>query len=209
MSKILVINASARKDRSFSRNLTEIFVDKWMQKHPEDSVVHREVGQENIPHVSEAWIAGAFTPAHLRNAESEAALSVSNTLVGELKEADIIVLGTPMYNWSIPSSLKAYIDQVLRVNETVLIEPGKADPYTGLLKNKKAFLLLVRGSKGYEPGEYFEHMNFQTNYLKTVFRIMGVHDVEVVLLNGAAYGEEEASAALAAAREKIEELING
>jgi FMN-dependent NADH-azoreductase len=208
MSKVLVINASARKERSFSRNLTEIFVNKWMQKNPADSVIHREVGQENIPHVSEAWIAGAFTPAHLRTAESEAALSVSDTLVGELKDADIIVLGTPMYNWSIPSSLKAYIDQVLRVNETVLIEPGKADPYTGLLKNKKAFLLLVRGNKGYEPGEYFEHMNFQTNYLKTVFRIMGIDDVEIVLMNGAAHGEEVASTALSAARKQIEELIN-
>ena len=208
MSKILVINASARKGRSFSRTLTGTFAEKWEQKNPEDSVVHREVGQENIPHVSEAWIAGAYTPAHLRTAESEAALSVSDTLVGELKDADIIVLGTPMYNWSIPSSLKAYIDQVLRVNETVLIEPGKPDPYTGLLNNKKAFLLLVRGNTGYEPGGYNEHMNFQTNYLKTVFRIMGIHDVEVVLLNGAAHGEETSSAALAAARERIEELIN-
>ncbi|SHL89251.1 FMN-dependent NADH-azoreductase [Chitinophaga sp. CF418] len=208
MSKILVINASARTDRSFSRILAAIFVGKWKQKHPEDSVVHREVGQENIPHVSEAWIAGAFKPAHLRTEEDVAALGVSNILINELKEADIIVLSTPMYNWSIPSSLKAYIDQVLRVNETVLIEPGKPDPYTGLLKNKKAFLLLVRGNKGYEPGEYFEHMNFQTNYLKTVFRIMGIHDVEIVLMNGAAHGEETSSAALTAAREEIEELIN-
>jgi FMN-dependent NADH-azoreductase len=208
MSKVLVINASARKDRSFSRILTETFVSKWKQKDPESSVVHREVGQESIPHVSEAWIAGAYKPAHLRTEEDAAALSVSNALVGELKEADIIVLATPMYNWSIPSALKAYIDQVLRVNETVLIEPGKPDPYTGLLKNKKAFLLLVRGNKGYEPGEYFEHMNFQTGYLKTVFRVMGIDDVEVVLLNGAAHGEEVSSAALAAAQERIDELIN-
>jgi FMN-dependent NADH-azoreductase len=208
MSKVLVINASARKDRSFSRILTETFVSKWKQKDPESSVVHREVGQESIPHVSEAWIAGAYKPAHLRTEEDAAALSVSNALVGELKEADIIVLATTMYNWSIPSALKAYIDQVLRVNETVLIEPGKPDPYTGLLKNKKAFLLLVRGNKGYEPGEYFEHMNFQTGYLKTVFRVMGIDDVEVVLLNGAAHGEEVSSAALAAAQERIDELIN-
>lgn len=207
MSSILVINASARKDRSLSRNLTEIFIDKWKQKNPVDSVVYREVGRENIPHVSEEWIAGAFTPPGLRTAENVAALEVSNKLISELKEADVIVLGTPMYNWSIPSSLKAYIDQVLRVNETVLINPKNPNPYVGLLKDKKVFLLLVRGNAGYEPGEYLEHLNFQTKYLKTVFGIMGIDDVEEIILNGAAHGEEELAVTLAAAQLKISELI--
>lgn len=208
MSRILVINASARKDRSLSRYLTEAFLEKWQQKHPESSVVYREVGRENIPHVSEEWIAGAFTPAALRTAENTAALEVSNMLISELKEADVIVLGTPMYNWSIPSALKAYIDQVLRVNETVLINPKDPSPYTGLLKDKKVFLLLVRGNAGYEPGEHLEHLNFQSEYLKTVFRIMGIHDIKEVILNGAAArSEEELAITLAAAQVKLSELI--
>lgn len=207
MSSILVINASPRKDRSVSRNLTEIFIDKWKQKNPVDNVVYREVGRENIPHVSEEWIAGAFKPAGLRTAEDIAALEISNKLISELKAADVIVLSTPMYNWSIPSSLKAYIDQVLRANETVLINPKNPNPYVGLLKDKKAFLLLVRGNAGYEPGEYLEHLNFQTRYLKTVFGIMGIEDVEEIILNGAAHGEEELAVTLAAAQVRISELI--
>lgn len=207
MGRVLVINASARKDRSLSRYLTEVFIEKWKGKNPEDSVFHREVGRENIPHVSEAWIAGAFKPAALRTAEDFAALEFSNKLIGELKEADVIVLGTPMYNWSIPSALKAYFDQVLRVNETVLINLKDESPYTGLLKNKKAYLFLVRGNAGYEHGEYLQHLNFQSEYLKTVFRIMGIDDVEVVILNGAAHGEEELAITLAAAQVKISELI--
>jgi FMN-dependent NADH-azoreductase len=208
MSRILVINASARKDRSLSRHLTETFLEKWKQKNPEDSVVHREVGRENIPHVSEEWIAGAFTPPALRTAENAAALEVSNVLISELKEADVIVLGTPMYNWSIPSALKAYFDQVLRVNETVLINPKDPSPYTGLLKDKKAFIFLVRGNAGYEPGEHLEHLNFQSEYLKTVFRIMGIDDVKEVILNGAAArSEEELAITIAAAQVKISELV--
>lgn len=98
MSKLLVINASARKERSLSRYMTNVFVESWKEKKPGDSFVYREVGQDNIPHVTEKWIAGAFKPAELRTTEDTEALKISNQLVGELKGADIIVLGTPMYN---------------------------------------------------------------------------------------------------------------
>lgn len=204
MSKILIINASARIERSVSRYMTKVFVDCWEEKYPNDTIVFREVGQENIPHVTEKWIAGAFKPAELRNAEDIEALSMSDTLIAELKSADVIVLGTPMYNWSVPSALKAYLDQVLRVNETILIsKDNPKNPYTGLLKDKKVFLLMVRSNHGYEPGEFYEHMDFQTNYLKTVFRIMGIEDIEDVALNGVVQEEES----LVLAKEKVQQLL--
>jgi FMN-dependent NADH-azoreductase len=185
--------------------MTNVFVESWKEKHPNDSIVYREVGQENIPHVTEKWIAGAFKPAELRNAEDIEALRVSDQLVAELKNADVIVLGTPMYNWSVPSALKAYIDQVLRVNETVLISnDDPKNPYKGLLKDKKVYLLMVRGNIGYEPGEFYEHMDFQTNYLKTVFRIMGIEDIEHLALNGAGLEQES----LVFAGEKVKQWIN-
>ncbi|GAA4802324.1 hypothetical protein GCM10023231_34110 [Olivibacter ginsenosidimutans] len=104
MNNVLVINASARKERSLSRYMTNVFV---------------EVGQEHIPHITEKWIAAAFKLVERRTAEDIEALSISDQLITELKDADILVLGTPMYNWSVPSALKAYIDQVLRVNYAV------------------------------------------------------------------------------------------
>lgn len=195
MRKLLVINASARKERSLSRYMTNLFVESWKEKHPHDGITYREVGQEHIPHVTEKWIAGAFKPAELRTAEDIEALRLSSQLISELKDADIIVLGTPMYNWSVPSALKAYIDQILRVNETVLISKDNPEnPYTGLLKNKKVYLLMVRGNNGYEPGEFYEHMDFQTNYLKTVFHIMGIDDIEHVALNGAGLWQDPSKA---------------
>lgn len=205
MRKVLIINASARNERSISRYMTTAFVDIWEQRHPNDTIIYREVGQGNIPHVSEKWIAGAFKPAELRNGEELEALKLSEELVAELKDVDVVVVGTPMYNWSVPSALKAYIDQILRVNETVLISGNDIkNPYTGLLKNKSAFLLMVRGNMGYDPGDFYEHMDFQTKYLKTVFSILGIKDVEHVALNGVALREDT----LALAREKVEQLLN-
>jgi len=186
MCKVLVINASARKERSLSRYLTEVFVDTWKENNPDAEIIHREVGQGNIPHVTEQWISGAFKPPNLRSPADVEALKKSDELVAELKSANIIVLGAPMYNWSVPSSLKAYIDQVLRAGETVLIsKDNEKNPYTGLLQNKKVFLLMVRGNNGYEPGNFYAHMDFQSNYLKTVFRIMGIEDVKEFSVNGA------------------------
>lgn len=204
MPKVLIINASARNERSLSRTLTNTFVDSWKEKYPNDHITYREVGQENIPHVTEKWIAGAFKPDELRNAEDHEVLQLSNVLISELKDADVIVVGTPMYNWSVPSALKAYIDQVLRVNETVLVDKDNFEnPYHGLLNDKKAYLLMVRGNAGYDPGEIHEHMDFQTNYLKTVFRIMGIEDVEHIALNGMELGKESLNQAC----DKVRQLV--
>jgi len=204
MKKLLIINASARKERSISRFMTNVFVDVWAQNHPDDQITYREVGQGDIPHVSEKWIAAAFKPAAVRDATDLGALKISDELVAELKDADIIVVGTPMYNWSVPSALKAYIDQVLRVNETVLVSKSDIkNPYQGLLNDKKVYLLMVRGNMGYDPGDFYEHMDFQTNYLKTVFGIMGIDDVEHIALNGAALGED----VLVLARNMVNEFL--
>lgn len=205
MSKVLIINASARKERSLSRQMTNMFAETWKVKYPNANIVYREVGQEHIPHVSEEWIAGAFKPAELRTAENVEALKISDLLIAELKEASTIVLGSPMYNWSVPSALKAYIDQILRVNETILIDKERPqNPYIGLLKNKKVYLLMVRGNNGYGQGEFFEHMDFQSKYLKTVFNIMGLEDIEEITINGVEFKGES----IEAAEDRIKQLLN-
>lgn len=205
MKKLLVINASARKERSLSRYMTNVFVETWRAKYPKDEILFREVGQEQIPHISEKWIAAAFKPSPLRTAEDLDALKVSDNLIAELKSADVIVLGTPMYNWSVPSALKAYIDQVLRVQETVLIsKQDPKNPYKGLMQNKRVYMMMVRGNFGYDPGQFYEHMDFQTNYLKTVFRIMGIDDVLHLAINGVDSGTGD----LDSVADKVKYLIN-
>ncbi|WP_394751044.1 FMN-dependent NADH-azoreductase [Spongiimicrobium salis] len=191
MNKVLIINASVRNERSQSRKLTQLFEKNWAKKHPKDIFTHREVGLKKIPPIDEAWIASAFVRPQDRTAQNQSAVQYSNTLVQEFKGHNIYVIGTPMYNWSIPSGLKSYIDQLMRINETWKFRSGKPDgDYVGLLQNKKMFILSSRGDTGYGENEKNEHMNFQTSYLKFVFGIMGVQDISIISLDNEEFGGE-------------------
>jgi FMN-dependent NADH-azoreductase len=189
--KILIINASVRNERSYSRKLTQLFVENWTTKYPLDTFTYREAGTDIIPNIDESWIAGAFKKSSDKTEENQKPLQLSNELVKELKEHDVYVIGTPMYNWSIPSGLKAYIDQVMRINETWKFRSGVPDgDYVGLLENKKLFILSTRGDTGYGENEKNGNINFQTTYLKHIFGIMGVNDVTIHSLDNEEFGGE-------------------
>lgn len=209
MKNILIINASSRGEKSFSRKLTKFFEKEWRKINSTDSFAYRELGKSFMPHITEDWIEGAFKPDDMRTDKEKMALELSDELVEELKESDIVVLGSPMYNWSIPSSLKAYIDQVLRMNQTLTINPEIPEsPYVGLLKNKKAYFLLVQGGNGYSPGEFYHHMDFQTTYLKTVFNIIGISNIEIICMDSAAMGEDKSQTSFKTCKQSIETKIN-
>lgn len=208
MKKVLVINSSARTLNSQSRKLTEVFVNHWKNIHTNPHITYRELGTANVPHIDENWIAGAFKPEMARSEQEKEALKTSDLFIAELRQAAIIVIGSPMYNWSVPSALKAYIDQVVRVNETWKLNPGNYEnPYIGLLENKTVILLLSRGAQGYEKGEPNEHMNFQSNYLKTVFNVMGIHNIHLVAVEGATLDPETLKQRVESSHQKIESLI--
>lgn len=208
MRNLLILNSSPRGERSQSRRLTEVFVKYIGELADNCSVVYRDLNETNVPHMSEDWIAGAFRPESERTIEQAEALKLSDELIAELKVADIIVIGAPMHNWSITSSLKAYIDQILRVNETwVLDRQNVQNPYIGLLKNKTLFLLLSRGAQGYEQGQYNEHMNFQAPYLRTVFNIIGITDIHEVAVNGEAFSPEDFARSIKNSQLMIRELL--
>lgn len=206
--QVLIINASARTVRSQSRKLAETFKELW-QSHTRNTVIQlRDLGLENVPHINEIWISAAFKPLEDRTYEEVEALKMSDEYIAELKEADIIVIASPMYNWSIPSSLKAYIDQVVRVNQTWRYNPDNIqDPYIGLLENKEVVLLLTRGSQGYEIGNYNEQIDFQTNYLKRVCNVMGITKITVVTLDGEANDKLEYSDNITEAHKKVRTYI--
>jgi len=209
MKTLLIINASPRGERSVTRRLTNLFATKWVANNPDYTIVHREVGREAIPHVTELWISAAFKPAEFRTEYEINELKLSDQFIAEIKTADVIVLGAPMFNWSIPSALKAYLDQVIRANETVKMRPDDpTNPYRGLLKDKKVYLLFSRGNAGYEKGEYYAHMNFQADYLRTVFNIMGLTDIQEVALNGSAFDKIIYEQSTKAVHNKIAEMAS-
>ena len=131
MPSLLAIQVSPRFESSISRKLTTLFIDEWLAAH-DGRVVVRDLAQAPLPYVDLPWIGGAFAPPEHQSAESNAAIAVSDELVAELQAAEHIVIGTPMYNFSIPAVLKAWIDHIVRVGVTV-----SADN-VGLLTGKKA-----------------------------------------------------------------------
>jgi len=181
MPTLLAIEVSPRHELSTSRRLTELFIDGWKAAHPGSHVVVRDLTKTPPPFVDLAWIGGAFTPREQHSPESAAAMKVSDELVAEIKAADDIVIGTPMFNFSIPAVLKAYIDQIVRVGVTV--SPSNV----GLLTGKKATIILASGGD-FSPGSPVEKYNQASGYLRQVLAWIGIKDIEIILAGRARAG---------------------
>ena len=188
MSTILVVTASPRGDRSVSRTLTTAFLDLWTQRHPDDRILLRDVGHHPVPHVTEAWMVGAFAPMDQQTPESKAAIAVSDSLVDEFISADRYVFAVPMHNFNIPSTFKAYIDQIVRAGRTYGVGPKG---YEGLVKGKKAVFITASGG-AYVPGGATAALNFQEPYLRTIFGFVGLTDVRFVTADNLNQGEDAA-----------------
>jgi FMN-dependent NADH-azoreductase len=181
MPSLLAIQVSPRFDGSISRNLTSLFIEQWQAAHAGGVVVVRDLMASPPPFVDLPWISGAYTPSETHSAEAAAAIGVSNDLVAELQAADHIVIGTPMFNFSIPAVLKAWIDQIVRVGATV-----SADN-VGLLTGKKATIILATGGD-FSPGSPVESYNQGSGYLRQLLGWIGIADVEIILANRARAG---------------------
>ena len=180
MTSLLAISASPRYELSISRKLTSLFVEKWQAAHPGSKVVERDLIRTNLPFVDLPWIGGAFTPPQQHSPESAAAIKISNDLVAELQAADRIIIGTPMYNFTIPAVLKAYIDHVVRVGVTVVDNVGQ-------LTGKKTTIILASGGD-FRPGSPFEAYNQASGYLRQVLGFIGLTDLDIVLADRARAG---------------------
>jgi FMN-dependent NADH-azoreductase len=128
--------------------MTREFVEQWKQTHLDDTVTYRDVGRNPIPHVDEPWIAAAFSPSEQHTPQLQEAIRLSDQLVDEFLAADIYVIGVPMYNFSVPSGFKAYIDQIVRVGRTVVFEPDDVDnAYKPLVLGKKITFVHVENDE--------------------------------------------------------------
>ncbi|MFP8965035.1 FMN-dependent NADH-azoreductase [Pokkaliibacter sp. CJK22405] len=207
MKNLLVVNASPQSHPSHSREMTQRFITQWQASHPKGSIVYRELGGQPIPHVDEHWIDAAFTPAEQRTPAQRETLALSDELVEELQAADCLLMGVPMYNLSIPSTLKAYIDQIIRMGVTTSLVPETPrSPYLGKLHGKKAYLMLSRGGYGYNPNGSYAHLNFQDNYLVEVLNMLGITDITRIALEYTAIGGDALQQALREAQQRIDQL---
>lgn len=209
MKHLLHIDASPRGERSHSRKIAREFVETWKQTNPNHNITYRDIGRNPIPHVTEAWIAAAFTPEKERSPEMKQAISLSDELVDELLAADIYVMGVPMYNWSVTSGFKAYIDNIVRINRTWAYIPDENPefPYKPLVHGKKMFVIASRGDGGFAPGERNHQRDFQIPLIKEVFGMLGITDITFITVENDEYGEQKLADSLAAARSKISKLV--
>jgi FMN-dependent NADH-azoreductase len=183
MSTLLRIDSSPLPDgSSFSRYLTSEFVDKWKKTNPGGRVISRDLSVTDLSPVNAEWIGAAHTPKETRTGRQREVLSLSDELIAELKAADEYVIGVPMHNFSIPSALKLWIDQVARAGETFSHENGAP---AGLLHNKTATFLIASGGV-YDNGTPGFAMNFVEPYLRSLFSFMGVRDSHFISASGTA-----------------------
>lgn len=199
MPTVLHLDSSARTGNSLSRRLTAEFVADYVAAHPGDEVIYRDLNHEQLPLLTDGWVTAAFSAPETHDAALRFALSRSDALVNEVLAADLIVIGAPVYNFSAPASLKAWIDQVARAGRTFTY--GENGP-RGLLTGKRVIVVATSGS-GPEAMAAMG-MDHHASYLTGFFGFLGIHDVEIV----SAWGVEPhvAERTQADARARLQEL---
>jgi FMN-dependent NADH-azoreductase len=197
--KLLRIDSSARRS-SVSRQLTNRFVETWKKQNLAGEVIERDLATTHLPLITDEWTVAAHSnPAGLTPAQWET-LAVSETLVEEVLAADTIVIGAPMYNFTVSAPLKAWIDQIVRVGRTVLWGPNGPE---GVLKDKKVVVLTSRGGS-FRPGTPTAQYDHQEPYLRHILAFIGLTDVTFIHAENQKPGEL-AEPARAAAMEQLQQ----
>ncbi|YAF98962.1 MAG: FMN-dependent NADH-azoreductase (plasmid) [Nodularia sp. CChRGM 3473] len=208
MTHLLHIDTSARSERSHSRRMTREFVNTWKENFPTSTVTYRDLARNPVPHVDESWIEAAFTSPQDRTAKMWESIQISDRLVDELLSADIYLIGVPMYNFSVPSTFKAYIDQIVRLGRTFSFEPeDQKTPYKPLVHGKKMFIITARGASGYTPEGIYKAYNYQDPYLQTVFGFIGITDINFIHVENDEFGGERLAQSIAKAKAQIAEIF--
>jgi len=202
MSNILFITSSPGGGQSYSHRIARRIVDELKLANPAARVVVRDIASQPLPHINEAFASSRALPPDRQGEAALRALALSDALIDELRAADVIVIAVPMHNFGIPSSLKAWIDHVVR--------PGRTFTYSeqgprGLVEGKKVVLVLARGGI-YSSGP-MQPFDFQEPYLRAVLGFVGMTDVEVVRIEGIGLGDEAVKSALAAATAQGADIV--
>ena len=194
--KILQIKSSVFNGNGQSSRLADEFVARQREQHPETRLTHRDLVADPVPHLDGARAGAFFAKPEERSAEQRAVIAYSDALIDELRRADVLVLGLPMYNFGVPSQLKAWFDHIARAGVTFKYTEKGA---VGLLTGKKAYVFATRG------GVYGEH-DAQTEFVRQFLGFIGIANVEFVYAEGLAISPESRNNSLAAAQARSRRL---
>ncbi|NLS20157.1 FMN-dependent NADH-azoreductase [Rhizobium sp. P40RR-XXII] len=201
MTNILVVTSSPRGAEGLStRFATEIA--EGLKERLGGTLVIRDLAARPLPHITPAYIEGRMAPSQARTPEQAEAVVLAETLVNEVKAADVIVIGSGMINFSLSSQLKAWMDHIIWPGVTFSYD---ASGVRGLLSGKKAYVVTASGGV-FSEGAHAA-FDFQTNYLVHLLGFMGVTDIETIRVEGTAYGPEATHAAIAKAETQIRSVL--
>lgn len=215
MKTILNIDASARRTdnslqeyNSISKALSANFIHKWQVANAEDKVIYRDVGLNPPEFISQEWIAAVFTPDERKTDEQKNLLTLSDTLIEEVAQANIIVISSPMYNYGMPAVLKAWFDQVIRINKTFSFDLARGDfPIEPIMSGKKLVLISSSGEFGFEIGGIREKMNHLGPHVETISKYLGVEEFYEIKSEYQEFADERHQKSLKAAYSDIDNLI--
>jgi FMN-dependent NADH-azoreductase len=196
MKTILHVNCSPRGEAAESRRLSRRIIEHLLRLHPQALVIERELGGEPIAPIDEAY---ATSQQSMTDVSGEGTMARSEALVRELEASDVVVIGTPMHNMTVPASLKAWIDHVVRARRTFNVTPaGKV----GLLRDRPVFVAVASG--GRFSGERARQPDFLTPYLQAVLGMIGLRDIRFFSVQGTGAGPDAIAAARAVAHDALE-----
>lgn len=214
---LLHLDSSARFGRggiephgSWTRRLTDAFAQRWRSMRPHDAYTHRDLAAQPPRPMPGNWVQAAFGPLSGRGPDLVAALAESDELVAELRAADVLVLGLPMYNYGVPAPLKAWSDLIVRMGETVVAkQEAGAIVFEPLLteRPRRAVLLVSRGAEGFGPGGRFEALNHADTAMRGVLEFVGITDIETIAIEGEEDKGPRFEAAVANALAQVEALV--
>ncbi len=201
MAHLLIVNSSPRTN-SVSSSLTRRFASDWKARHPHGNVTERNLSDGLLPLMNEAWIAAAYTPEEQRSAKQRELLALSDHLIDEVMAADIILLGVPMHNFSVPAAFKAWIDQISRAGKTFsYTEQG---PRGLVPSTKKVVAVVSRGGVFSPENVASDHL---AGYLRQVLSFIGLTDVTFVHADRQGMGQEVAAKSFTAAELHLQSLV--
>ncbi|WP_257326697.1 FMN-dependent NADH-azoreductase [Pseudoalteromonas rhizosphaerae] len=188
MTTLLHIDASVRAAKndnpahdSISKNIAKRFIESVTQQQSIDEYIYRDVGVNPPPFITQDWIGAVFTPDDKKTAKQQQLLALSDTLIAEIAAADIIVISSPMYNYGMPAQLKAWFDQVVRINKTFDFDLARGDfPLQPLLGGKTLVVITSSGEFGFEQGGIREHMSHLVPHLRTLSKYLGVSTIHEI-----------------------------
>jgi FMN-dependent NADH-azoreductase len=183
MATLLQINSSLFGDNGNSSVLSQEFVQRWRAQNPTGEVIVRDFSKEDVPHLDATRVQALFTPAENRTPEQQAVVDYSDKIIAEIQAADVIVIGVPLYNFGVPSTLKAYFDHIARAGVTFkYTETGPV----GLLENKPVYVIATRG--GVHKGQ---PTDTQSQFLSNFLGFVGLKDVHFIYAEGLNMGQKE------------------